>query len=237
MSDSLPRPIRISAIEVESALSKTFVLDAALEAEPGQFVMLWLPRLDEKPFSLMESDPLTISIACVGPFSQAAHSLQVGDRLWCRGPLGRGFGLRGRRVLLVGGGYGVAPLAFLGRRARADGREVLVAIGAKTSSELLLLDRFRDLGATLLIATEDGSSGQPGLVTDLVEPLLEGREVDALYGCGPEGMLATLEDMAREHGVPTQLSWEAYIRCGLGLCGSCHREGRLVCWDGPVFEV
>jgi dihydroorotate dehydrogenase electron transfer subunit len=114
---------------------------------------------------------------------------------------------------------------------------VLAAVGARTSSELLLIDRFRGLGASVLVATEDGSSGRQGMVTDLVEPLLERREVDALYGCGPEGMLAALEDMARVHGIPTQLSWEAYIRCGLGLCGSCHREDRLVCWDGPVFAV
>jgi dihydroorotate dehydrogenase electron transfer subunit len=237
MRDSLPRPARISAIEVESVLCRTLVLDTSFEADPGQFVMLWLPRLDEKPFSLVDSDPLTITIATVGPFTQAVHSLQIGDRLWWRGPLGRGFRLHGQRVLLAGGGYGVAPLAFLGHRARADDREVLVTVGASTSSELLLLHRFRGLGARVLVATEDGSLGRRGTVTDLVEPFLERREVDAVYACGPEGMLTALEDMARKHSIPTQLSWEAYIRCGLGLCGSCHREGRLVCWDGPVFAV
>ena len=138
MSDSLPRPARISAIEMESALSRTLVLDAALEAEPGQFVMLWLPRLDEKPFSLVESDPLTITIACVGPFTRVAHSLKIGDQLWWRGPFGRGFRIRGRRLLLAGGGYGAAPLVFLARRARIEGCEVVMIVGARTSGELLL---------------------------------------------------------------------------------------------------
>jgi dihydroorotate dehydrogenase electron transfer subunit len=111
-----------------------------------------------------------------------------------------------------------------------------VAVGARTSQELLLIDRFNDLGARVLVATEDGSMGQAGIVTDLVEPLLARRAVDTLYGCGPEGMLTALQQLGRHYDVPTQLSWEAYMRCGMGLCGSCEREGRLVCWDGPVFE-
>jgi dihydroorotate dehydrogenase electron transfer subunit len=236
MSGSLPRLARIGAIEVENARTRTLVLNGAVQATPGQFVMLWLPRLDEKPFSLVESDPLTITIACVGPFTRAAHSLQVDDRLWWRGPFGHGFRIRGQRLLLAGGGYGAAPLAFLARCARDQGCEVVVIVGARTSGELLLTDRLRGLGVRVLVATEDGSAGQTGMVTDLVEPLLAEQAVDTLYGCGPEGMLTALEELGHSYGVPTQLSWEAYMRCGMGLCGSCDRAGRLVCWDGPVFE-
>lgn len=236
MSYSLPRLAHIRAIEMANASTRTLVLDTTVEAAPGQFVMLWLPRLDEKPFSLVENDPLTVAVACVGPFTRAVHGLQVGDRLWWRGPLGHGFWIKGQRLLLAGGGYGAAPLAFLAGRAKARGCEVAVAVGARTSEELLLMDRFHDLGVRVLVATEDGSVGHAGIVTDIVEPLLARRGADTLYGCGPEGMLTALQELGHQHGVPTQLSWEAYMRCGMGLCGSCDREGRLVCWDGPVFE-
>jgi len=235
MSCFLPGPARIRAIQMENAHTKTFVLDAATEATPGQFVMLWLPRLDEKPFSVLEDDPLTITVARVGPFTQAAHRLQVGDRLWWRGPLGHGFRIEGERLLLVAGGYGAAPLAFLARRAVTRGCRVTAALGARTGQELLLVDRFCDLGVRVLVATEDGSAGRRGVVTDLVETLLVEGQEDVLYGCGPEGMLMALEELGHRYGIPTQLSWEAYMRCGMGLCGSCERGGRLVCRDGPVF--
>jgi len=242
MTCSLPRPARVRAILLENAGAKTLVLDAATEAAPGQFVMLWLPRLDEKPFSLVEGDPLTITVARVGPFTQAVHALQIGDRLWWRGPMGQGFEIEGQRLLLVGGGYGAAPLVFLARRAMIRGSEVVVALGARTGGELLLMDRLHHLGARVLVTTEDGSAGQRGVVTDLVEALLaqgggETGPVDSLYGCGPEAMLTGLQKLSQRYGIPAQLSWEAYMRCGMGLCGSCGREGRLVCWDGPVFRT
>jgi len=236
MSGALPCPARIRAIHVESASAKTFVLDAATEATPGQFIMAWLPRLDEKPLSLVQDDPLIITVVRVGPFSQAMHQLKIGDRLWWRGPLGHGFQLEGRRLLLVAGGCGAAPLAFLAREAVAEGCEVTVALGAATREQFVLVDRVSDLGVRLLVVTEDGSAGEQGTVTDLTRELLAEGWADALYGCGPEGMLVALEELGRRHRIATQLSWEAYMRCGVGLCGSCERGGRLVCWDGPVFK-
>jgi len=237
MSPALPCPARIRAIQIESTCARTFVLDAAAEATPGQFIMAWLPRLDEKPFSLVEGDPLTITVLRVGPFTEAVHRLKIGDRLWWRGPLGHGFQIEGQRLLLVGGGCGAAPLAFLARRAVTEGCEVTVALGARTRGELVLVDRLDDLGVRVLVATEDGSAGQRGMVTHLANNLLAKGQVDALYGCGPERMLLALEELGRCREIPTQLSWEAYMRCGVGLCGSCERAGRLVCWDGPVFRT
>lgn len=237
MSYSLPHPAHIRAIQIENAHTRTFVLEAAIEAVPGQFVMLWLPRLDEKPFSLVDDAPLTITVARVGPFTQAVHGLRVGDRLWWRGPLGNGFQIEGEKLLLVGGGYGIAPLAFLARRSVAQGCQVTVALGVSTGEELILVDRFAELGVRVLVATEDGSVGQRGMVTELAEMLLAEGWADSLYGCGPEGMLVALEELGQRYGIPTQLSWEAYIRCGVGLCGSCARGGKLICRDGPVFRA
>ncbi len=242
----LPTRVPIQEIRVENPRTRTFVLDACLEAEPGQFVMAWLPRFDEKPFSLVSPAPVTLMVAAVGPFTRLLHEKAVGESLWIRGPFGRGFRVpeEQRRLALVGGGYGVAPLLWLARSLQGRAQEVTVLLGARTAQDLLYTRAFQALtqetGPTrfrLLLTTEDGSAGQPGLVTGALEPLLARREVEAIYACGPHGMLEALARLARQHRVPAQLSWEAYMRCALGLCGSCEHQGALLCLDGPVLEV
>lgn len=237
-SPCLPQPARLGAVQVENSRTKTFIFDARWQAEPGQFLMAWLPRFDEKPFSLVDDDPLTITVAAVGPFTTLLHRLRPGDRLWLRGPLGRGFQIGGSHsLLLVGGGYGVAPLSFLARRGLDAGRTVSAVIGARTASDLLFAERLRQQGAEVRLATEDGSLGQRGLATQVVEPLLARGACDGLFACGPHGLLAALARLAARFGVPAQLSWEATMRCGLGLCGSCEKDGKLLCLDGPVLPL
>src|SRR5512136_627989 len=124
---ALPRPARVTGIIVENERTRTLVLDLYLEAEPGQFVMVWLPGRDEKPFSIAGNCPLTLTIGNVGKFSSALHELRVGDRLGIRGPFGQGFVLSSGHALLAGGGYGAAPLGFLAERLLATGSEVSVA--------------------------------------------------------------------------------------------------------------
>jgi dihydroorotate dehydrogenase electron transfer subunit len=111
-----------------------------------------------------------------------------------------------------------------------------VALGARTQADLLFVKRFTDLGLDVHVSTEDGSAGVMGRVTDVVQPLLEAGTVDFLYSCGPEQMLAALAALCAHRGIPAELSHEAYMRCGIGLCGACEHEGRLVCLDGPVFS-
>lgn len=233
----LPTPARILSIHPENTRTLTFEFETTWRAEPGQFLMAWLPRFDEKPFSLVDDDPVTITVAAVGPFTRLLQTMQPGDRLWLRGPLGRGFRPQGRRLLLVGGGYGVAPLSFLAQRVHAPGHQITAVVGARGAGELMFTRRLAAAGAEVRVTTEDGSRGRAGLVTAEVEPLLAGEGIDALYACGPHGMLAALAALARRHGVPAQLSWEAYMRCGIGLCGSCEHQGQLLCLDGPVLDV
>lgn len=234
----LPYAATVREIHEENQRTQTFIFDTALEATPGQFVMAWLPRLDDKPFSLANADPLAMTVARVGPFTEALHRLNIGNRVWFRGPFGHGFEIEGQRILLVGGGYGVAPLHFLARCALAEGRQVITVIGARTAADLLFVKRFRTLGIETLLTTEDGSVGARGLVTDATVPLLKSGRIDSLYACGPHGMLEALEQQARQYGIPAQLSWEAYMRCGVGLCGSCeHKDARLLCLDGPVLRA
>lgn len=250
MKPSLPQVARIVQIVDESPRVRTLVFDLSMAADPGQFVMAWLPGVDEKPFSLMRAQPVTLTIARVGPFSSAVHRLGVGDRLWLRGPLGQPFILppieagrplagrtNGEALLLVAGGYGVAPLHFLAERARAQGWEMWVVIGAQTAADVVLADRFAALGAQVRIATEDGSRGEQGLATDAVERLLDSTRFRMMYACGPEPMLEAIEGLAQRYRLPAQLSYERYMRCGFGVCGSCSRDGWLVCRDGPVRQV
>lgn len=240
----LPTPFTITQIRVENATTKTFIFNGAIQAQPGQFVMAWLPRLDEKPLSLAGVNPLKLTVAAVGPFSRALHQLQAGDNVWVRGPLGRGYHLppnpvAGGRVILVGGGYGSAPLHFLAQQVMAAGFAVDVIIGARTAADLLLAADFEALGARVRLTTEDGSAGIAGRVTDALPGILaaEPAKPAALYACGPTGMLRALAAWCRAEGIPGQLSWEAQMRCGIGLCGSCETgEGWLTCQDGPVFH-
>ena len=216
----------------------TVETDLHWRAEPGQFVMLWLPRLDEKPFSLVDCDPVTLTIVRVGPFTERLQALRQGDRVHMRGPFGRGFSTTARRPLLVAGGCGAAPLAFLARRLQEAGVGTTVALGARTAGELVLAERLRCLGADVRESTDDGSAGASGFVTDLAERFLASGAHDRVYACGPSAMLARVEELCRRYRVPGEVSREAYMRCGIGICGSCACEdGSLVCRDGPVFQV
>ena len=236
--DMLPRTVRIEEIIQEARVVKTFVLDDKVDAQPGQFVMLWLPGVDEKPVSIAAPAPLTLTVAKVGPFSDALHQCKVGDWLGWRGPFGRPFRLDAERpALLVGGGYGAAPLYFLATQAAARGTlgATTVALGARRADDLILVERFRRLGVKLLLATEDGSAGLRGYVTDAItDPL---AEQPAVYACGPEGMLVALHALCRERELPGQLSVERYMKCGFGVCGQCALDDLLVCADGPVFDA
>jgi len=245
----------IVRVEAENYRTKTLVLDRPLKAGPGQFAMVWLPGVGEKPFSIAADDPLALTVVAVGPFSEAIHRLVPGDAVWVRGPLGQGFTLPEAsttgHLLLVGGGYGVAPLLFLARRAVAAGYGVDVCIGAKTAVDVLLRRQFEALAVgtvvgtavgtrvTTRVTTEDGTLGARGLVTEAVGAAVAQARPDVVYACGPVGMLEAVERQCDDLGLPHQLSWEAIMRCGMGLCGACERHGGtkagwLVCHDGPV---
>lgn len=239
MPATLPQTVRIREIRDETRTIRTFVLDAELpDARPGQFVMLWLPGVDEKPMSIACPTPLTVTIARVGPFTTALYGRKVGDRVGWRGPYGRGFSLReDRPALLVSGGCGVGPLYFLATHAVGRRVPTTVALGARTADGLLYVERFRALGVELLLATDDGTAGYKGYVTDAILQSANRNPAPSIYACGPEHMLVAVHRLCREQGIPGQLSLERYMKCGFGICGQCALDGYLVCQDGPVFDV
>jgi dihydroorotate dehydrogenase electron transfer subunit len=233
----LPRVVSIAEIILENPIIKTFVLDDAIpNATPGQFIMLWIPGVDEKPFAIVAREPLTITVAAVGPFSHALHALKVGDQVGWRGPFGRGFDLSGTgEALLIGGGYGVAALYFAASELRKQSGDITVAMGGRAADDLLFETRLRALGVRVELATEDGSRGSRGLVTDAAHDALS--RAKRILACGPEAMLVAIMRLALAKNIPAQLSVERYMKCGFGICGQCTLSGKLVCMDGPVFTA
>ena len=225
----------VEKVIAEQSAGVTLVLGAEIAAAPGQFVMVWLPGIGERPFTVMNDRPLSITVARVGPFTTALCSLQPGQRVWVRGPYGHGFPVAGQRHLLVGGGSGVASLALLAKEEQASGIETIVAVGANTAQCLMLLWRFRELGCELIVATDDGTCGCHGTVVDAVEGLLLSNWPDHVYACGPEPMLIAAARRTEELGIEWWVSLEREMKCGMGVCGTCHCGDRLVCRDGPVL--
>lgn len=228
----------ITHIENETPRVKNFVLDTTIEAKPGQYIMLWIPRLNEKPFGVVSPDPLTLSIANVGPFTAAVHNLRRGDTLSFRGPYGSTYKLKGKKFLLVAGGYGVVPLYFLALSMTQQQQEsTTVIIGARTQEDLPFVRKFQNLGCTVEVSTDDGSQGHKGFSTQIAAPYIEKKKVDAVYTCGPLVMMKKIAQMSEEHRIYCQVSAETYFKCGgMGLCGECSIHGKLACVDGPVFE-
>ncbi len=234
MSSQPHTVMRVADLVPEGAAGVTLILDGALDCQPGQFIMAWLPGIEERPFSVMDDAPLSLSVAHVGPFTHALCLLQPGDRLWLRGPYGHGFALHGAHPLLIAGGSGAAGLTLLAKRARPRGDQVSVVLGARTADLLMLRWRYEELGCVVAIATDDGSCGLCGTALDACNAL-DGPQHDVLYACGPEPMLRAVARYARDRALPCWVSLERVMKCGIGVCGSCHCGERLVCADGPVF--
>ncbi|MEW5955129.1 MAG: dihydroorotate dehydrogenase electron transfer subunit [Candidatus Micrarchaeota archaeon] len=233
----LPRRAKIKEVINENHCVRTFVLDSSIIAKPGQYVMVWLPGVDEKPISVSRPDPLTLTVANRGPFTSRLFELKVNDFMSFRGPFGNGFALRAvKNILLVGGGYGAAPLRFLAETALQKNIRPTMVIGAKTADEVLLEEAFNELKVKTVIATDDGSKGVKGTCVDAARELMEKEKFNAVFSCGPEKMMAALAQECGKHSVRCQLSLERYIKCGIGVCGQCCCDGLRVCHDGPVFD-
>ncbi|MBW9223473.1 dihydroorotate dehydrogenase electron transfer subunit [Methanothermococcus sp. SCGC AD-155-E23] len=230
-----PQICEIKEIVVETPSVKTFILDRKFKFRPGQFAMLWLPGVDEKPFGY--SSERSFTVARVGRFTQAMHNLKEGDLIGVRGPYGTSFEPLGDRILGVAGGIGAVPVVTAMEEFSRKGFEVTTILGARSKEELLFVERFRRCGE-LLICTDDGSLGCPGFTTDRLESLLrEDNNFHLIITCGPELMMKKVVDIGERYGIPVQVSLERYMKCGIGLCGHCalDPEGLCVCRDGPVF--
>ena len=215
------------------------------EVRPGQFVEVAVPDCREvmlrRPISVhdvdVEAGTLSLLVQVVGRGTERLSQVAVGSTLNVIWPLGRGFSVAGERVLLVGGGTGVAPLLYLAKCYAARGVRPTLLLGGRTSGLIPTLSRYEPWGR-LCVATDDGSLGERGLVTEhscFAEPY------DHICACGPTPMMKAVARSARQRGIDCEVSLENMMACGLGACLCCVAatdEGhKCVCREGPVFDI
>lgn len=221
-------------------------------AVPGQFVHVKVPALEmsalRRPFSIFnaENGKLELLYKTVGRGTAALNLAKVGDSLEVMGPLGHGFPTTSEVApLLVGGGFGVAPLYFLARMLIASGAKPQLFVGGRTAADLLALDRFEALGVAIHPATNDGSVGVKGLVTDPLDDEMirlreEGRSFE-LFACGPDPMLKAVAMRATGSGSKGWISMDRHMICGVGACYACIqktvRGNSRCCIEGPIFRA
>jgi len=257
LQSRLPRTYRIKKIKQETEMVRTYTFDGSLGARPGQFLMLWLPGIDEKPFSVAFDNgaETKVTFFAVGPMSEALAACKVGDLVGLRGPFGTSYEWKpGQHIALVAGGYGAAPMYFVAAETVHHGCTLEVFVGAKSKDHLLYLEELESLPhVSLHVSTNDGSMGFKGFNVQQLEKMLEvcehsgkgkrkGKEdmdaMDQVFACGPEMMLKAVSELTARYKIPSQLSLERYMKCGYGLCGSCVVDplGIRLCTEGPVVK-
>ncbi len=225
----------------------------AAESKPGQFVHIRVgddhDPLLRRPLSLYDIDQnlgrITLLYKIAGRGTNLLSKFNPDQLIDVMGPLGKGFNLlQGRRVILVGGGVGIAPLLFLARELQARQNEIAVFYGGSSSDEMCSPDRFVNLGVGIMTATMDGSTGFKGLVTDMMKTSIDPLSIDYFYTCGPEAMMAAVAEYAVQHDIAGEVSLEEYMACGVGACLGCARKLKVtdnayvkICKDGPVFPM
>jgi len=219
------------------------------EMLPGQFVEV---RVDNSPSTFLrrpisinnvdyDRNELWLLVAAVGDGTRQLQKLQKGDRLNCMLPLGNSFTMptdSAQKVLLVGGGVGVAPLLYFGKRIKAMGGEPTFLLGARSAKDVLERELFEQAGR-VLITTEDGSEGEKGFVTN--HSVLAQEHFDRISTCGPKPMMMAVARYAFKNDIECEVSLENKMSCGVGACLCCVEKtvegNKCVCKEGPVMNI
>ncbi len=234
---------RLTAVNEEAGGMKSlyFIDELCSRATPGQYLMIWDPEVEEVPMSLSTIDhkgSSSVLVRSVGASTEALCGLKKGDRVGLRGPFGNGYEIRGSSPLIVAGGTGVASLTPLAERMVSIGLKPTFVMGARSEDQLALRDRLeRLLGGSLLLATDDGSCGFRGFASEYAARLMDEHNFDSVYTCGPELMMVAVFEEAKRKGIRIQASLERYVKCAVGLCGSCAIGPIRICKDGPVLDT
>jgi dihydroorotate dehydrogenase electron transfer subunit len=215
------------------------------EIKPGQFVEILVEGERDvflrRPISIhdvdKENNQIALLVQIVGKGTTQLSMLKEGDKLNLIFPLGNGFTIIGKKVLLVGGGCGAAPLLYLLRVLKQKNIQSDILIGCKDLSYLFSKKEYQEL-STLHVTTEDGSCGEKGFVTD--HPILK-EDFDTIYCCGPTPMMKAISQYAKERNIPCFVSLEQKMACGIGVCLCCVVDtkygNKRTCVTGPVFST
>lgn len=259
MTENIIKTVKIKRIITECEGIKTLFFNMKeinlkdyISPKPGQFVMIWVPGVDEVPMSISSVDNegnWSVTVKDIGECTNAIMNLKVGDVIGVRGPLGNCFYIPtdySKKIFIIGGGIGTAPLKFLATKLHKNDFNFIVIEGAKIGTELIFIDDFQTLDreySEVFYCTDDGSYGLEGTTSETFEKIIKDYSKDELsnalaYTCGPEKMMYEIYQISVKHNIEYYASLERIMRCGCGLCGLCALDplGLLVCKDGPVFS-
>lgn len=241
------RIVQIDETIAETPTVKTLVFKDTLSysAQPGQFLMVWIPRIEEIPMSVMINSREGFAAVTIRKFGIGSTSLferKKGDLIGVRGPYGNRFKLRKEyeKILIIGGGTGLVPLLRLASVAINKKIKITIVMGARTKKEVLFEKLTRsmiaDTPSSLIVCTDDGSYGIKGTNVSEMTKIVRNEKFDCVYTCGPELMMKAVVDIANRNSIPVQASLERYMKCGIGICGSCCLDSSLICQDGTIFN-
>lgn len=224
--------VKIMGVTEEAYDTKTLEFQWDEKASPGQFIMVWVPGMEEIPMSLSKTGRIkSITVKAIGDSTRRLHELTYGDSMRIRGPYGKGFDLgKGKRILIIGGGVGTAAIMPAVKEVGAD-----TIIGARTDKDIIIKDIASKYARNLWISTDDGSMGFHGNAVQLMKEKVAVGDYEMIIACGPEIMLYYIYQACVELNLDCQLSLERHMKCGTGICGCCMMDDMRVCKDGPVF--
>lgn len=222
--------------------------EIASKARPGQFVVLMVSEKGERvPLTIVESDTAGGAIVIIfqeaGLTTSLLGKMETGDSLYALvGPLGHATDIKKYgRVILVGGGVGIAEIYPVARALKDKGNHVTIVLGARTKGLLILEDELKKVADEFYVATDDGSYGRKGFTTDILGELLDKNKYDLVYAVGPIPMMRRCADVTRKSGTPTMVSLNALMVDATGMCGCCRvtvgGKTFFSCVDGPEFDA
>ena len=236
-------------LNYENYLLEVIAPEKLPQVKPGNFAEIMINNSPEiflrRPFSIFDVDyeknTITFFIKAIGKGTRLLGTLRQGDKLNIMYPLGNSFSSPpGKKVLIVGGGSGIAPFILLGRQLQEQGVQMTFLFGGRDSDSILMTERFSPFGE-VLITTEDGSAGEKGLVTGHSIFSDDKFDFDHVYTCGPDPMMKAVAKIAMNKQVSCEASLENTMACGIGACLCCvvdtQKGYKCVCTDGPVFDV
>ncbi len=228
----IPQMLEISDIVQEGKRQKSFFFKHSINCKPGQFLMVWIPGIDEKPMavSYWKKNEFAFTSQAIGIWTNALDKMKKGDKFGIRGPYGNCFSAKPSSCV-VAGGVGMASVSTLINILKNP----VIINGARSKDYLIYINRYKN--KNMIVTTDDGSYGRKGFTTQALEEILtKNRKIKTVYTCGPEIMMKKVFEICQKYNVECEASLERYMKCSFGICGACMINDKILCIDGPIFN-